>query len=68
MIDIERSCALLSGRILNAVAIGNVCSTSEEQDNAALLALPILRNGLQADYTATSKLLGLTVAFACDLL
>ncbi|XP_076815895.1 putative E3 ubiquitin-protein ligase HERC1 isoform X3 [Clavelina lepadiformis] len=47
--DIERSCALLIGRILNSVAHGNVNQKEEERDNIATLSMPILGSGLQGE-------------------
>nr|CAB3252556.1 probable E3 ubiquitin-protein ligase HERC1 [Phallusia mammillata] len=53
MLDIERSCALLSGRILNANAIGNVNSTDEERNNVNYLSMSVVRNGLQVECPKT---------------
>ena len=47
--DIERSCALLVGRLLNSIVQGKVYDTDEERENALRLTAPLLGNGLQAD-------------------
>ena len=55
--DIERSCALLVGRILNSVAQGVAFDTEEEHYGAAFLATPLLGNGLGKDYSTVGTLL-----------
>ena len=50
--DIERSCALLVGRILNSIAQGVGFNTEEENESTALLATPLLANGLGKDFTS----------------
>ena len=54
--DCERACALLIGRVLNAVAHGNANSTDDEKQTVGLLKdSPIFKNGLHADYETTSQ-------------
>jgi len=58
--DVERSCALLVGRILNSVAQGVSFDTEEESESTTLLSSPLLANGLGKDFHSIGKFLKLT--------